>query len=80
MTFDLYTIIGIIGTSIILVSFLLNQFGKWPAESRSYDVSNAIGSAVLIGYAVLLESIPFLILNAVWFAVSFRDILISYKK
>lgn len=77
---DTLTLAGVIGTGIILVTFILNQSGKWSAESRSYDVANAVGSLILVGYAVLLDSIPFMILNGVWFAVSFRDIIKSFRK
>ena len=69
------TIIGVLGASIILVAFLLNQFGKWSTESRSYDLANTIGSGILMYYAYLLDSLPFLVLNAVWFLVSLRDVV-----
>jgi hypothetical protein len=77
---DLSTIVGVVGATIILVSFLLNQSGKWSAESRSYDLANAIGSIILVSYAVLLGSVPFMILNSVWFVVSFRDVVKSFRK
>jgi hypothetical protein len=77
---DSITLFGLAGTSIILVTFLLNQFGKVSAESRSYDIANAVGSLILVGYAVALDSTPFMILNGVWFIVSFRDVINSYRK
>lgn len=76
---DTLTIIGILGTSIILVSFLLNQSGRWSTESRSYDAANAAGSLLLIIYAYLLGSTPFIVLNAVWFLVSLRDVIKSFR-
>lgn len=76
---DSITILGIMGTSIILVSFILNQIGKWSTESRSYDAANALGSIILIVYAYVLGSIPFMILNGVWFLVSFRDVITSFR-
>ncbi len=77
---DTLTLVGIIGATIILVTFLLNQFGKLSAESRSYDIANAVGSLILVSYAVLLDSVPFMILNGVWFVVSFRDVIRSFRK
>jgi hypothetical protein len=76
---DMLSLMGIIGTGIILVSFLLNQSGKWSTESRSYDVANALGSLILVVYAVMLDSIPFTVLNGVWFVVSFRDVIRSFR-
>lgn len=77
---DIHTLVGIAGTGIILIAFLLNQFGKWSTESRSYDVANAVGSLILVVYAIMLDSIPFTILNSVWFIVSFRDVVRSFRK
>lgn len=77
---DTLTLAGIIGTGIILITFILNQSGKWSAKSRSYDTANAIGSLILVGYAVMLDSFPFMVLNGVWFVVSFRDVVKSLRK
>ncbi|MDO8664795.1 MAG: hypothetical protein Q7K44_04615 [Candidatus Liptonbacteria bacterium] len=68
------TLIGTAGASIILFFFLLNQFHKIDRDSIWYDIGNFIGSGLLVVYAYLLSSIPFLILNAVWALVSLRDI------
>ncbi len=72
---DSVTIIGVIGATIILVAFVLNQIKIWPSDSELYDWSNLIGSLILITYAAMIGSIPFMILNAVWFTVSLRDVL-----
>ncbi|MEY2665024.1 MAG: hypothetical protein RLZZ480_129 [Candidatus Parcubacteria bacterium] len=77
---DTVTILGVLGTGIILISFVLNQFGQWSTKSRSYDAANAIGSLILVGYAIALGSVPFMVLNGVWFAVSFRDVIRSFGK
>lgn len=77
---DIITIIGILGASIILLAFLLNQFGKWSTESFSYDVANVIGSGILIVYAYLLASWPFMALNAVWFLVSLKGVVGSVRR
>ena len=68
-------VIGIVGATLILVAFVLNQIGKWSKDSFSYDLVNAIGSAFLIYYAYILTSYPFMVLNAVWFLVSVRDLV-----
>jgi len=70
-------IIGISGAAIILLAFVMNQLHKWKDTDLSYDVSNAFGSLLLIVYSYYLNSIPFIILNAVWFAVSAKDVFIK---
>lgn len=67
---DLTTIIGVIGASIVLIAFVLNQFGKLSTESKTYDFLNMIGPAFLVVYSHLLESYPFLVLNVVWATAS----------
>jgi nicotinamide riboside transporter PnuC len=73
--------IGIIGATIILVLFLLNQFNKLKNNNIWYDGGNFVGSVLLAIYAVLLNSTPFLILNFIWAVFSLRDVVkYFYKK
>lgn len=72
-------LIGTIGATIILIGFLLNQFGKLDKDDFRYDLINTIGSIFLILYALILSSIPFIILNTVWGLVSLRDLIKKQK-
>lgn len=72
-------LIGLVGASLILIAFVMNQFKYWSSESLFYDLINLIGSGILIYYSWLLSSLPFMILNLVWFLVALKD-LINYKK
>lgn len=72
---DPVTILGIFGATLILIGFAMNQFGIWKTTSISYDSINLAGGLVLIYYAVLIESLPFIILNGVWTLVAFRDVV-----
>ena len=74
-------IFGIIGVVFILVAFLLDEFNT-PVnqDSESYQILNLIGSGFLTYYAYILNSLPFIILNAVWFIASFYKLTrILYK-
>jgi len=73
------TAIGFSGMALVLFAFLMNQFKKWNSESVTYDIANTAGSALLVIYAIILKSYPFLILNAVWAIVSARDIVLDIK-
>ena len=77
---DYVTIIGVLGAAIILIAFLANQFGKLTAESRLYDGLNFFGALLLVVYAYLLESYPFLVLNLVWMCSALWDLLKSILK
>ncbi len=74
------TFIGASGAALILIAFILEQTHRWKDTDLKYDVLNLIGSALLIVYAVLLRSYPFLVLNGVWAIVSLRDVLGDMKR
>lgn len=70
---------GIPGATIILVAFALNVSRKVTATSKSYLWLNIIGSAILILYAISLNSIPFIVLNAVWVGFAAYEFLKQQK-
>lgn len=77
---DTTLIIGTSGALIVLIAFILNQIKKWKGDYLIYDVFNFVGSLLLVIYAIILSSYPFLVLNFVWMALSFRDILVDLKR
>jgi ABC-type methionine transport system permease subunit len=62
--------IGILGMSLLLLGFTLNVMKKVTPESDSYLVLNILASILLLLYAAILRSIPFVILNVFWGSVS----------
>ncbi len=62
-------LIGSIGVSLLLLAFILNLF-KWiPSDSLSYTLMNFIGASVA-GYAsILIDFIPFVILEFFWASI-----------
>ncbi len=69
------TIIGVLGATIILIFFILEQLHKISNDGFLYDAGNFVGSVLLVIYAYLLSSVPFLILNLVWAVFSLKDLL-----
>ena len=62
---------GAAGMLIVLLAFLLTQFRLWKGDYLIYEFCNFFGSLLLVIYSVLLGSVPFILLNAVWGAVAF---------
>ena len=60
--------IGLPGMALILIAFVLDEFHKLSIDSKSSILMNIGGSGLLTIYAYTLNSIPFIILNLVWFA------------
>lgn len=75
-----FQIIGTLGALFILVAFILNQTHKWKDNELRYDLTNLAGSILLVVYAYLLKSYPFLVLNFVWLVVSLRDVVNDVKR
>ena len=73
-------VIGTSGALIVLIAFILNQIKKWREDYLIYDVFNFVGSLLLVIYAIIFSSYPFLVLNFIWSALSLRDILVDLKR
>ncbi len=76
---DPLTLLGSVGAAIILLFFFLNQAHKVSNDSYIYDFFNFVGGVILIIYAYLLGSWPFLILNSIWTLVSLKDLIFKKK-
>jgi len=65
---EINLLLGVAGMLFILAAFVMDEFYKtWSQDTLRYNIFNLLGSGVLIYYAFTLGSIPFLILNGVWF-------------
>lgn len=74
------TTIGIIGATLILLSFLLEQTNVWKNSDLVYDFVNFIGATILIVYGVLIVAYPFVVLNCVWALFSLKDVILDLKR
>lgn len=73
------TLMGSAGAVILLLSFIQLETNRWRKGTFKYEAGNLVGAVLLVAYAVLIASYPFLILNLIWAAVALRD-LIKPKK
>ena len=72
---DLSLFVGIIGMFLILCAFFMSMLKLSSTDSVMYLSLNIIGATMLIIYSITLDAVPFLVLNAVWLAVSFWGVL-----
>lgn len=72
---DMTTLIGVLGASLILSAFVGGELKRFTSESVWYDILNMLGSAALLYYAYLLDSWPFMLLNAVWLLFAAKDMV-----
>lgn len=67
--------IGFIGVFQILLAYILNIFEKIKKNDLSFILLNLIGASLACLASVLMEYIPFIILEGVWMFVSFISLL-----
>lgn len=73
-------VIGVIGMALILWTFTMVQSHRWNQDSLRYDIFNAVGSALLVAYALEARAWPFVLLNGVWALYSAKDILADARR
>lgn len=73
-------IIGSVGVSILLIAFFLNIFKVLSQNSRIYISMNLIGAAIACYASVLINFIPFVILEATWGIVALAALIKSFIK
>mgnify|MGYP001546080759 CR=1 FL=1 len=62
--------IGTLGAFLLLVAFALEKFGVVENASYTYDSLNLAGAGFLTWYAILLGSVPFIVLEGIWALVA----------
>lgn len=73
-------IISTIGVSLILLAFFLNTFKYVSDDSKLYFVLNIVGGAFACYGSVLLNSLPFIILEGTWSLVALIGLIKSLKQ
>jgi hypothetical protein len=64
-------IIGFVGVSILLIAFFLNIANKIEKESYLYLIMNFVGAALACLASILMNYLPFIILEGSWTLLSF---------
>ncbi len=73
-------IISTIGVSLILLAFFLNTFKYITDSSKLYFVLNIVGGAFACYGSVLLNSLPFIILEGTWSLVAIVGLIKNLKQ
>ena len=71
--------IGFIGVFQILLAYILNVIGKLEKKDLAFILLNLIGAGMACLASILMEYLPFILLEGVWAFVSLISLL-KYKK
>ena len=73
-------IIGTIGVGLILIAYFLNIFSLIKKDGELYFVINIVGASLACYASLLINYIPFIILEATWAIVSLFGMINLYRK
>lgn len=71
--------LGFAGVSLILLAFFLNLKKVIPTESLWYILLNTVGAALACLASILMQYLPFVVLEGVWLIVSGRALWKRWK-
>jgi len=63
-------IIGTIGVGLILIAYFLNTFALIQKDGKLFFVMNILGAGLACYASILINYMPFIILEGVWCLVS----------
>lgn len=72
--------IGFIGVSILLFAFFLNLSNKLQKDSLSYITMNIIGAGIACFASIMINYIPFVVLEGCWTIVSVYALINILRK
>jgi len=72
-------IIGTLGVGIILLAYFLNTSGMIIRNGKLFYVMNIIGAALAFYASILIDYLPFVILEGSWTLVSIYGLMKTMK-
>lgn len=68
-------IVGTIGVGLILLAYFLNIFSLIPKDGVTFFIMNIAGAGLACYASILINYVPFIILEAVWCLVSIAGLM-----
>lgn len=62
--------IGTVGVGLVVIAYFLNTMSWIPENGKLFFILNTVGGALSCYAAVLINFIPFVVLEAIWTIVS----------
>jgi hypothetical protein len=73
-------VIGTIGVGIVLIAYFLNNFSFIKRNGNLYFALNIFGASIACYASILIQYVPFIILEATWAVLSVVSLLKNIKK
>ncbi len=76
----MYLTIGILGSGLCIIALALTlRDGKF-GESDGYKILNFCGGLCLLCYAIVTNSLPFMILESIWVALPLISLVKKFRR
>ncbi len=62
----MYLIIGILGSAFCILALAITLYDGKFGQSKHYKLLNLTGGLLLLYYAIVTNSLPFIILEGIW--------------
>lgn len=72
--------IGTIGVGTVLLAYFFNNFSLIKRNGNLYFILNIVGGGISCYAALLIDFMPFIILEGIWTLLSFVSLLKNIKK
>ncbi len=76
---DIFYLLGIIGTVLIVFAFIMGQTGRWHNDDLHYDLVNILGFICLIISVLPAGLWHFVVLNGVLGFYSLHDVIMHFR-
>ena len=76
---ELSVILGSIGVLLLLLAFLLNLFKILMQDTKTYAMLNVVGAGLSCYASVLIDYMPFVILEGTWALVALIGLVRLFK-
>ena len=73
-------VIGTIGVGLILIAYFLNIYSLIPKDGLLYFILNIIGACLACYASILIQYIPFIVLEGIWAIVSVFGLVNKIRK
>ena len=70
MELDAFTLVGIVGTALIIVAYLATQQGWLTAGDWRYPLVNLVGAILILLSLITAWNLPVAIIESFWAAIS----------
>lgn len=72
---ELSVIVGSTGVLLLLLAFFLNLFKILMSDTKTYTILNVVGAGLSCYASVLINYMPFVILEGTWALVAFAGLI-----